>query len=210
MTRLENYLEKNCVSVSCAKGTQSKYYRIGAAIIRYSDHVSVDYSGFDIQIIKPVGSFSCLYMFGVSSSSRFSLMNAKQIIAYLPFASMEAELKGAVNYQKPEEVINIKTNTMSLTDLNNIAIALDKKLSESPRKSFISDIAPDTEEDELRFNIVKDVINTKLVERSNAQNAKAKAAEKAQLLEIIHRKKNQAMENMSVEELEAKLASLEN
>ena len=57
MTRLENYLEKNCVSVSCAKGTQSKYYRIGAAIIRYSDHVSVDYSGFDIQIIKPVGSF---------------------------------------------------------------------------------------------------------------------------------------------------------
>ena len=112
MTRLENYLEKNCVSVSCAKSTQSKYYRIGAAIIRYSDHVSVDYSGFDIQIIKPVGSFSCLYMFGVSSSSRFSLMNAKQIIAYLPFASMEAELKGAVNYQKPEEIVNIKTNTI--------------------------------------------------------------------------------------------------
>ena len=33
---------------------------------------------------------------------------------------------------------------LSLTDLNNIAIALDKKLSESPRKSFISDVAPDT------------------------------------------------------------------
>lgn len=85
MTRLENYLEKNCVSVSCAKGTQSKYYRIGAAIIRYSDHVSVDYSGFDIQIIKPVGSFSCLYMFGVSSSSRFSLMNAKTDYCLSPF-----------------------------------------------------------------------------------------------------------------------------
>ena len=99
---------------------------------------------------------------------------------------------------------------LSLTDLNNIAIALDKKLSETPRRSFISDITPDTEEDELRFNIVKDVINTKLIERNNAQNAKAKAAEKAQLLEIIHRKKNQAMENMSIDELEAKLASLEN
>ena len=99
---------------------------------------------------------------------------------------------------------------LSLTDLNNIAIALDKKLSESPRKSFISDIAPDTEEDELRFNIVKDVINTKLIERNNAQNAKAKAAEKAQLLEILHRKENQALENMSVDELKAKLAALEN
>ena len=103
MTRLENYLEKNCVSVSCAKGTQSKYYRIGAAIIRYSDHVSVDYSGFDIQIIKPVGSFSCLYMFGVSSSSRFSLMNAKQIIDYLPYASMTAEL----THGNPNDLVEV-------------------------------------------------------------------------------------------------------
>lgn len=98
---------------------------------------------------------------------------------------------------------------LSLADLNNLAIALDKKLSETPRKSFISDIAPDTQEDELRFNIVKDVITLKLAERNAAQNAKAKAAEKTQLLEILHRKKNEALENLSVEEIEAKLASLE-
>lgn len=98
---------------------------------------------------------------------------------------------------------------LSLTDLNNLAIALDKKLSETPRKSFISDIAPDTQEDELRFNIVKDVINLKLAERNAAQNAKAKAAEKAQLLEILHRKQNEALENLSVAEIEAKIAELE-
>lgn len=98
---------------------------------------------------------------------------------------------------------------LSLVDLNNLAIALDKKLSETPRKSFISDIAPDTQEDELRFNIVKDVITLKLAERDAAQNAKAKAAEKAQLLEILHRKQNEALENLSVAEIEAKLAELE-
>ena len=98
---------------------------------------------------------------------------------------------------------------LSLTDLNNLAIALDKKLSETPRKSFISDITPDTQEDELRFNIVKDVITLKLAERNAAQNAKAKAAEKDQLLDILHRKKNEALENLSVAEIEAKLASLE-
>lgn len=97
---------------------------------------------------------------------------------------------------------------LNLTDLNNIAIALDKKLSETPRKSFILDFAPDTAEDELRFSIVKDIITTKLVERNAAQDAKAKAAERAQLAEILHRKKNQALENLSVEELEAKLAAL--
>lgn len=98
---------------------------------------------------------------------------------------------------------------LSLTDLNNLAIALDKKLSETPRKSFISDITPDTQEDELRFNIVKDIITLKLVERNAAQNAKVKAAEKAQLLEILHRKQNEALENLSVAEIEAKLAELE-
>lgn len=98
---------------------------------------------------------------------------------------------------------------LSLTDLNSLAIALDKKLSETPRKSFISDIAPDTQEDELRFNIVKDIITLKLAERNAAQNAKAKAAEKVQLMEILHRKKNEALENLSVAEIEAKLASLE-
>lgn len=98
---------------------------------------------------------------------------------------------------------------LSLTDLNNLAIDLDKKLSETPRKSFISDITPDTQEDELRFNIVKDVITLKLVERNAAQNAKAKAAEKAQLLEILHRKQNEALENLSVAEIEAKIAELE-
>lgn len=97
---------------------------------------------------------------------------------------------------------------LSLTDLNNLAISLDKKLSETPRKSFISDIAPDTQEDELRFNIVKDIITLKLVERDAARNAKEKAAEKAQLLEILHRKKNEALENLSVAEIEAKLAEL--
>ncbi len=98
---------------------------------------------------------------------------------------------------------------LSLTDLNNLAIALDKKLSETPRKSFISDLTPDTQEDELRFNIVKDIITLKLVERNAAQNAKAKAAEKAQLLEILHRKKNEVLENLSVAEIEAKIAELE-
>lgn len=92
MTRLENYLEKNCVTVSCAQSTKSRYYRIGSAIIRYSDHVSIDYSSFDVQIIKPVGGSSCLYMFGIRGNSRFGLMNAKQIIDYLPYVSMTAEL----------------------------------------------------------------------------------------------------------------------
>ena len=103
MTRLENYLEKNCVTVSCAQSTKSRYYRIGSAIIRYSDHVSIDYSSFDVQIIKPVGNSSCLYMFGIRGNSRFSLMNSKQIIDYLPYVSMTAEL----THGNPNDLVEV-------------------------------------------------------------------------------------------------------
>lgn len=92
MTRLESYLKKNCVSVEIAVTTNSKYYKIRHAIIRYSDHVSVDYSKFDVQIIEPTGSFSRLYMFGLSGNSKLATMTMKEIIGYLPYASLNAQL----------------------------------------------------------------------------------------------------------------------
>ena len=98
--------------------------------------------------------------------------------------------------------------SLNLIELNDLAVGLDKKLSETPRKSFISDIEPNTAEDELRLNILKDIIVTKIAEKNATIEAKNKAAEKAQIAEILHRKKNQELENLSIEELEAKLKSL--
>jgi hypothetical protein len=133
MTRLERYLEKNAVSVEEACTTNSKYYRIGAAIVRYSDHISTDYPSFDIQIIKPTGSFSRLYTFGVSNSSKISHMNASQIIAYLPYASIHAELMGrAVTRKinrKPGEIV--ESRLLNNTQFEKIVYRLKGVFKES-------------------------------------------------------------------------------
>lgn len=97
---------------------------------------------------------------------------------------------------------------LSLPALDKMAIALDEEISKSPRKSFISDIAPQNSEIELKFNIVKDIINTKLKEKSDREDSKKKQAEKSQLLEILARKQAADLENLSIEELQKRIAAL--
>ena len=56
---------------------------------------------------------------------------------------------------------------LSLQNLNTLAIMLDKKVSEAPKKSFIEELPAEENDDELRFSIVKDVINIKLKARKD-------------------------------------------
>lgn len=97
---------------------------------------------------------------------------------------------------------------LSLEALDNLALTLDKMVSESPRKSFIKAANPKSELLELKFNIVKDVISTKLAEAASKAEAKDKAAKKAQLVEILARKQAQSLENLSEEELQKRIAEL--
>lgn len=97
---------------------------------------------------------------------------------------------------------------LNLEALDNLALTLDKMVQESPRKSFIRAANPKSELLELKFNIVKDVINTKLAEAAAKVEAKDKAAKKAQLVEILARKQAQSLENLSEEELQKRIAEL--
>lgn len=98
--------------------------------------------------------------------------------------------------------------SLSLQDLDKIAVGLDEELSKSPKKSFISDVTPETKVVELRFNIVKDVINTKLAEKVAKEQSKEKQAKKAQLMEILARKQAESLENLSEEELLKRIQEL--
>lgn len=98
--------------------------------------------------------------------------------------------------------------SLSLQDLDKIAVGLDEELSKSPKKSFISDVTPETKVVELRFNIVKDIINTKLAEKVAKEQSKEKQAKKAQLMEILARKQAESLENLSEEELLKRIQEL--
>lgn len=97
---------------------------------------------------------------------------------------------------------------LSLPSLDKIAVALDEELAKSPRKSFITDNTPKNDELELKFNIVKEIIATKMKEKADKEIAKDKAAEKARLTELLAKKRSEKLESLSEEELMKRLAEL--
>jgi uncharacterized protein YabN with tetrapyrrole methylase and pyrophosphatase domain len=98
---------------------------------------------------------------------------------------------------------------LPLVELDKLAIALNKQLKESREESFIKAKSKDNKLLELRFDIVKHIIETLLSEDEEKKKAADKRAKREQLLELIAKKKNQELEEKSLEELEAELTKLE-
>ena len=92
---------------------------------------------------------------------------------------------------------------LSLQNLNTLAIMLDKKINEAPKKSFIEELPAEENDDELRFSIVKDVINIKLKARKDNINRAEIDARNKRIAELIAKKEDEALENKSIEELRA-------
>lgn len=98
---------------------------------------------------------------------------------------------------------------LPLAELDKLAIALNKQLKESSEESFIKAKSKDNKLLELRFDIVKHIIETLLSEDEEKKKAADKRAKREQLLELIAKKKNQELEGKSLEELETELTKLE-
>lgn len=98
---------------------------------------------------------------------------------------------------------------LPLAELDKLAIALNKQLKESSEESFIKAKSKDNKLLELRFDIVKHIIETLLSEDEERKKAADKKAKREQLLELIAKKRNQELEEKSLEELEAELTKLE-
>lgn len=94
---------------------------------------------------------------------------------------------------------------LSLQNLNTLAIMLDKKVNEAPRKSFIEDVPTDTNDDELKFSIVKDVISIKLKAKEDNLSRAQKEAKKKRIAELIAKKEDEELAGKSVEELKKML-----
>ena len=89
---------------------------------------------------------------------------------------------------------------LPLAELDKLAIALNKQLKESSEESFIKAKSKDNKLLELRFDIVKHIIETLLSEDEEQKKAADKRAKREQLLELIAKKKNQELEGKSLEE----------
>lgn len=97
---------------------------------------------------------------------------------------------------------------LSVRDLDTIFKTLNAQAKRSQEESLL---ATKTKEDEALFiqiEIVKYVVATKLADAEAAKHSKEVKEQKQKIMEIIAAKKDAALQNMSLEDLQAMLDNL--
>lgn len=116
-----------------------------------------------------------------------------------------------LQFETEKGILNLQQLwTLGTTSLSKAIKAINKKLKEQDKDddelSFLgTNVSSKNKEDVLRFEILKDIYLTK---KQEAEEEAAKVSKKEQnqkILELISRKKDTVLEQMSVEELEKML-----
>lgn len=97
---------------------------------------------------------------------------------------------------------------LSVRDLDSIFKTLNAQVKKSQEESLL---ATKTKEDEtlsIQIEIVKHIVKTKLDEAETAKQSKELKEKRQKIMEMIAEKKDEALRNASVEELQAMLDNL--
>jgi len=94
---------------------------------------------------------------------------------------------------------------LSISDLDKTAISLQEELESSKVKSFLSEKTKENTELQLAFDVVFDILTTKVNDKKAAQEKAEAKAKRDRILELIAQKEEGAMANLSIEELKAML-----
>ena len=97
---------------------------------------------------------------------------------------------------------------LKLDQVDKIAVALHHELKDSKAISFLKKNDRKDELNELRYNIVRHIIEVRLKEQEERLQAKERAEKKQRLLEIIAHKEDEKLSDMSIDELKAMVGEL--
>ena len=92
--------------------------------------------------------------------------------------------------------------------LDDVAKNLNKQVKESGEESFVVKKSTNNETLELKFEIVKYIINKRLEEKETLNRELIKATEKEKLLKLLSEKKDENLKSKTVEEIEQMLKEL--
>ena len=97
---------------------------------------------------------------------------------------------------------------LPLTKLNELAKSLNKQIKESKEEDFLEEKTSEDTKTQLKFDIVLHILNTKKAENEAKNQAAAKKAEREKILEILSKKKEDALEKLDEETLNKRLEEL--
>lgn len=98
---------------------------------------------------------------------------------------------------------------LSLEDLDKVAKAINKQVKDSAEESFIKKRTVADKKAVLQLEVVKSVINTKLLEAEVREKKAEIKVKRDKMLELIAQKEESAMQKKSLTSLQAELDKLE-
>lgn len=91
---------------------------------------------------------------------------------------------------------------LGLEELDELAVKLERKYKSTGKKSFLDKKTEENEMDKLKFDLVYDILDTK-VKAANAASEEAEIKRHNQKIdELIAQKQNEELAGKSIEELE--------
>ena len=124
----------------------------------------------------------------------------KNIFKYAAKHALRFPYKGMVSV---EDLFNLGTE-----ELNAIYKTLKKQQKTDAGESLIEDKTNEDTQLEVKIAIVTEIFNDKQAASDRAKKAAVRKAQTQKILDIMSQKQNEALSNMSVEELQAELDAL--
>lgn len=108
-----------------------------------------------------------------------------------------------------EQLWDMPLQSKSGFDLDSLAKALNAEVKASQEESFVAPASATNTAAVLAFDIVKHVIAVKLEENEKARGASERKAKRDKLLELLEKKQDAALGELSVEDLRKQIEALE-
>lgn len=93
-------------------------------------------------------------------------------------------------------------------NLDDIARELNRKLKSTDDVSFVLNVVSTNSWDQLKFDIVKHIIDTRLAENAAESNRRVNREQIARLSELLVAKQEEALQTLTPEEIQAKIDAL--
>lgn len=122
-------------------------------------------------------------------------------------ARMSLRFDSPVGFLTVEDLFSLPLESKTKVNLNSIAIEVHKKLKESADVSFVHPTVANTT-DELRLEILKHIIESKIADKDRAVKAAETRSKLAELDNAIAQKKQAMLQDASLEDLEKQREAL--
>ena len=109
-----------------------------------------------------------------------------------------------------EQLWDLPLTSRTGFDLDTVAKTVNADLKASNEESFVNvNNNPAVSRLQAKLEVVKAIIEVKLAQAEATKKHAEKVAERQRLMEVLHSKKDQELQGLSVEEIERRLSQLE-